>query len=56
MKVFAEPKMLAVLDQQATLAATTTPEEFAEFVKRDRQAAEALIKIANTPREDYKPE
>ena len=55
-RVFAEPKMLATLEGQATLAATTTPDEFAAFVKRDRQAAEALIKLANTPREDYKPE
>lgn len=55
-KVFAEPKMLALLDQQATIGSTNSPEEFAAFVKQDRQAAEALIKIANTPREDYKPE
>ena len=55
-KVFSEPRMLSVLDQQATLSAPTTPEEFAAFVKQDRQAAEALIKIANTPREDYKAE
>ena len=55
-KLFNEPKMIAVLDKQATLSATTTPEEFKAFVAQDRKAAEALIKLANTPREDYKPE
>ena len=28
---------------------------FVSFVQEDRQSAQALIKLANTPREDYKP-
>ncbi len=29
---------------------------FAEFLKADRKAAEALVKVANTPRTEYKPQ
>lgn len=55
-KVMAEPKMLDMFDKQATIAAPTTPAEFATFVAQDRKDAAELIKIANTPRQDYKPE
>ena len=51
-----DPKFMNQLAQQATLAAPTTPEEFASFIQQDRKAAQELIRIANTPREDYKPE
>src|SRR5262249_43725386 len=54
-KLFREPKFLAFLEQQAVVAAPGTPAEFAAFVKEDRRTAEALIKLANTPREEYKP-
>jgi tripartite-type tricarboxylate transporter receptor subunit TctC len=54
-KLFREPKFLAFLEQQAVVAAPSTPAEFAAFVKEDRRTAEALIKLANTPREEYKP-
>jgi tripartite-type tricarboxylate transporter receptor subunit TctC len=54
-KLFKEPKFLAFLEQQAVVAAPDTPAEFAAFIKEDRRTAEALIKLANTPREDYKP-
>jgi hypothetical protein len=33
----------------------TTPEEFAEFLRQDRKAVESVIKLAQTPRTDYKP-
>lgn len=55
-KLMAEPRMLAMFDKNATIAAPTTPAEFAAFVAEDRKAATELIKIANTPRQDYKPE
>src|SRR5262249_38647669 len=55
-KLFSEPKFLAFLDQQAVVSAPGTPAEFAAFLKEDRAQAEALIKLANTPRTDYKPE
>jgi tripartite-type tricarboxylate transporter receptor subunit TctC len=51
-----DPKFMAQLEGQATIAAPTTPEEFAAFLQSDRKAAQELIKIANTPRTDYKPE
>jgi tripartite-type tricarboxylate transporter receptor subunit TctC len=54
-KLFGEPKFTAFLDKQLVIPAPTTPEEFAAFVKQDRQRAEHLIKLASTPREDYKP-
>jgi tripartite-type tricarboxylate transporter receptor subunit TctC len=54
-KLFNEPGFLAFLDKQSVVAAPTTPQEFAAFVQQDRQAAAALIKLANTPRTEYKP-
>jgi tripartite-type tricarboxylate transporter receptor subunit TctC len=53
--VFNDPKFVAYLEQQSVVSAITSPAEFAEFLKRDRQAAEALVKVANTPRTEYKP-
>jgi tripartite-type tricarboxylate transporter receptor subunit TctC len=52
-KLFSEPAFVAFLDKNAVVSAPTTPEEFAEFLKKDRQAAEILIKIANARTEDY---
>ena len=55
-KLFSEPKFTAMLlEKQLVIPAATSPEDFAAFVKQDRQRAEHLIKLANTPREDYKP-
>ena len=36
------------------MSAPTSPQEFAEFLKADRKAAEALVKIADTPKTEYK--
>jgi len=55
-KVFSDPKFMAYLVQEAVVPATTTPAGFATFLKEDRKAAEALIKIANSKREEYKPQ
>ena len=55
-RLFSDPKFLAFLDKQAVVSAPTTPEEFAAFVQQDRKTAETLIRLANTPRTDYKPE
>ena len=44
------------LNKQAVVPAPTTPAGFAAFLKEDRKAAEALIKIANSKREEYKPQ
>jgi tripartite-type tricarboxylate transporter receptor subunit TctC len=54
-RLFNDPKFVAFLDKQAVVAATTTPEQFAAFVKEDRVHAAALLKLANTPMVDYKP-
>jgi tripartite-type tricarboxylate transporter receptor subunit TctC len=55
-KLFSEPKFTAMLlEKQLVIPAPTSPEDFAAFVKQDRQRAEHLIKLANTPREDYRP-
>ena len=54
-KLFSDPKFTAFLEKQAVISAPTTPEDFATFVRDDRKSAEALIKLANTPREDYAP-
>ena len=55
-RLLRDPKFMAQLENQATLAGPTSPDEFRAFVQADRKAAEDLIKIANTPRADYKPE
>jgi tripartite-type tricarboxylate transporter receptor subunit TctC len=54
-RLFNDPKFNAFLDKQAVVSAPTTPAGFAAFLKEDRKAAEALIKIANTKPEEYKP-
>ncbi len=53
--VFNDPKFIAYLEQQSVVSAITSPKEFAEFLKSDRQAADALVKIAKTPKTEYKP-
>jgi tripartite-type tricarboxylate transporter receptor subunit TctC len=54
-KLVAEPKFVAFLEKQAVVPAATSPEAFAAFLKEDRKAAEALIRIANPRREEYRP-
>ena len=54
--LFSEPAFVDYLNHQAVVAAPTTPAGFSEFLKEDRKAAEALIKLANSKRETYKPE
>jgi tripartite-type tricarboxylate transporter receptor subunit TctC len=53
-KLFGDPKFMAFLEKQSVVAAPTTPEGFARFLKDDRKAAEDLIKIAKTPKSQYK--
>ena len=55
-KLFSEPGFVAFLDKQAVVPAPTSPEEFAAFVQQDREAAAALVRLANTPRAEYQPE
>jgi len=55
-KLFNEPKFNEFLEARGVVGATTTPAGFAEFLKEDRKAAEALVKIANSKRETYKPQ
>jgi tripartite-type tricarboxylate transporter receptor subunit TctC len=55
-KLFSDPKFVDYLNHQAVVAAPDSPAEFAAFLKEDRKAAEALIKIANSKREEYKAE
>jgi len=53
-QLFSDPKFVAFLDKQAVVAAPTTPEGFAAFLKQDRKDAETLIKIANTKKTEFK--
>ncbi len=55
-KLFSEPSFIDYLNHQAVMAAPTTPAGFAAFLKEDRKAAESLIKISNSKREEYKPQ
>jgi tripartite-type tricarboxylate transporter receptor subunit TctC len=54
-KLFSEPDFMKFLDQQAVVPAAVGQAEFTAFLKEDRKAAEALVKLANSPREEYKP-
>ncbi len=54
--LFREPSFVAYLEDHAAVPAPTTPDDFARFLVEDRKAAEALIKLANTKREEYKPQ
>jgi tripartite-type tricarboxylate transporter receptor subunit TctC len=54
-KLFSEPKFTAFLAKQTVRPAPTSPEAFASFMREDRAAAAALIRIANTPVVDFKP-
>lgn len=55
-KLFSDPKFVAFLDKQAVVAAPTTPQEFTNFVKQDRVHAANLLKLANVPVVEYKPQ
>jgi tripartite-type tricarboxylate transporter receptor subunit TctC len=54
-RLFTDPSFVAFLDRQAVVSAPTTAQEFAAFVQQDRQTASDLIRLANTPRTEYKP-
>ena len=54
--LYREPKFVEYLEKQAVLPAPGTPAEFSQFLKRDRQEAEFLIRISNQSREDYRPQ
>ena len=55
-KLFGDAKFGRYLEEQAVVPAPTTPAEFAAFFVEDRKAAESLVKIANTKRQEYKPQ
>ena len=54
--VFKDQAFNEFLDKQSVVSATTTPAGFAAFLQEDRKAAEVLIKLANSKREEYKPQ
>jgi tripartite-type tricarboxylate transporter receptor subunit TctC len=53
-KLFSDPKFMAFLDKQAVVPAATDAAGFAAFLKQDRKDAEALIKIANPTKTEFK--
>ena len=55
-RVFTDPKFTAFLEKQAVVPAAGPQADFIAFLKQDRHDAEMLIKIANTPKSQYKPE
>ena len=54
-RLFSDPKFVAFLDKQSVVSAPTTPAGFADFIKQDRLLAANLVKLANTPVQEYKP-
>jgi len=55
-RVFTDPKFIAFLEKQAVVPAAGPQADFIAFLKQDRHDAESLIRIANTPKSEYKPE
>jgi tripartite-type tricarboxylate transporter receptor subunit TctC len=53
-KLFSEPKFMEFLEKQAVVPAATDPAGFVAFLAEDRKNAEALIKIANTKKSEFK--
>jgi tripartite-type tricarboxylate transporter receptor subunit TctC len=53
-KLFSDPKFTAFLEKQAVVPAATDPAGFVAFLAQDRKNAEALIKIANTKKTEFK--
>jgi tripartite-type tricarboxylate transporter receptor subunit TctC len=53
-KLFSDPKFTAFLEKQAVVPAATDPAGFVAFLREDRKNAEALIKIANTRKTEFK--
>ena len=53
-KLFSEPKFMDFLRKQAVVPAVTDPAGFVAFLKQDRKDAETLIRIANTPKSEFK--
>src|SRR5262249_14434158 len=54
-RVFTDPKFMAFLEKQAVVPAAGSQADFIAFLKQDRRDAEMLVKIANTPKSEYKP-
>jgi tripartite-type tricarboxylate transporter receptor subunit TctC len=54
-KLFSDSAFENYLESQAVVPAPTTSAAFAAFLVEDRKAAESLVKIANTKRQEYKP-
>jgi tripartite-type tricarboxylate transporter receptor subunit TctC len=53
-QVFSDPKFMAFLDKQAVVPAATDRAGFVAFLQQDKKDAEALIKIANTRKSEFK--
>jgi tripartite-type tricarboxylate transporter receptor subunit TctC len=50
-RLFREPKFMEFLEARATEPVPGTPEEFAAFLKADREGAAALVRLAKVPRQ-----
>jgi tripartite-type tricarboxylate transporter receptor subunit TctC len=55
-RVFTDPKFMAFLEKQAVVPAAGSQAAFIAFLRQDRHDAEMLVKIANTPKSEYKPD
>jgi tripartite-type tricarboxylate transporter receptor subunit TctC len=53
-KLFSEPKFMEFLEKQAVVPAATDQAGFIAFLEQDKKAAETLIRIANTRKQEFK--
>lgn len=47
LQVFRDPKFVETMEARYVEGATGTPQEFAAFLKADREAAKMLVRLAN---------
>jgi tripartite-type tricarboxylate transporter receptor subunit TctC len=54
--LFETPSFRDFLEKRAVQPIVSTPEAFAEFLKADRAGAAAVIRVANQPKQEFKPQ
>lgn len=50
-----DPKFVAFLEKQAVQPYAGSAQDFAAFLKKDREDSEVLVKLASAPKSDYTP-
>jgi tripartite-type tricarboxylate transporter receptor subunit TctC len=54
--VFNDPKFIEYLNSRSVVSVPASPAASTDFLRADRKAAEYPVRIANTPKSEYKPQ